>query len=227
MKSQNLWTELRQHIRGSFNIALEASRVSRGLLFHQNVFPADDVHEIVLQYVEMISFYDHLQTIDDFIRSILSSFRLCEMDPRHLLMRVVSLVLELVVEVKVQLLALLHDHSVNNLAEIFLTGQYKRFYFKYNYFYLLMQLSPFIFMFFPVGLVDDYDALLLTALKISDIVKPLKDHLRKFNYNYTLTWDCFITKLYQIYIYDDPLVQNNLLPFIGKVCKTHASYLMR
>lgn len=75
MKSQNLWTELRQHIRGSFNIALEASRVSRGLLFHQNVFPADDVHEIVLQYVGMISFYDRLQTVDDFIRSILSSFQ--------------------------------------------------------------------------------------------------------------------------------------------------------
>lgn len=66
-----------------------------------------------------------------------------------------------------------------------------------------------------VGLLDDYDALISTASQISELVKPLKDHLCKFN----LSWDCFIKKLYQIYVYDDPLVQNNLPPFIGQVNK--------
>lgn len=37
-------------------------------------------------------------------------------------MRLVSQAQEFVIEVKVRLLALLHDQSVNNLAEIFLTG---------------------------------------------------------------------------------------------------------
>lgn len=49
IKFQNLWTELRQHIRGSFNIALEASRIPGGLQFHQTPFSADDTHKIVLQ----------------------------------------------------------------------------------------------------------------------------------------------------------------------------------
>lgn len=64
-----------------------------------------------------------------------------------------------------------------------------------------------------VGLLDDYDALVATAILISELVKPLKDYLFKFN----LTWDCFIKKLYQIYVYNDALVQNNLPTFIGQV----------
>ncbi|XP_053976246.1 uncharacterized protein LOC128875001 isoform X1 [Hylaeus volcanicus] len=160
MKFQNLWTELRQHIRTSFNAALEATRTSGSLQLQQSVLSVDNMHDIVLQ--------------------------LCKRDPRQLFMRLVSQAQEFVVEVKVRLLALLHDRSVNNLAEIFLTG-----------------------------LLDDYDALISTASQISELVKPLKDHLCKFN----LSWDCFIKKLYQIYVYDDPLVQNNLPPFIGQLRK--------
>ncbi|XP_043790535.1 uncharacterized protein LOC122713817 isoform X3 [Apis laboriosa] len=162
IKFQNLWTELRQHIRGSFNIALEASRIPGGLQFHQTPFSADDTHKIVLQ--------------------------LCKRNPHQLFMRLVSLAQEFVIEVKVHLLALLHDLNVNNLAEVFLTG-----------------------------LLDDYDALITTAVKISKFVKLLKDHLGKFYYKFPLPWTAFIKKLYQIYIYDDPFIQDNLPPFIGQV----------
>ncbi|XP_076678686.1 uncharacterized protein LOC143374415 isoform X2 [Andrena cerasifolii] len=160
MKFQNLWTELRQHTRTSFNAALEASRIPEGLHLQQNMLSMDSMHDIVLQ--------------------------LCKRDPRQLFMRLVSQAQEFVVEVKVRLLALLHDRSVNNLAEIFLTG-----------------------------LLDDYDALISTASQISELIQPLKDHLCKSN----LSWDCFVKKLYQIYVYDDPLVQNNLPPFIGQLRK--------
>ncbi|XP_016916773.1 uncharacterized protein LOC108000733 isoform X2 [Apis cerana] len=164
IKFQNLWTELRQHIRGSFNIALEASRIPGGLQFHQTPFSADDTHKIVLQ--------------------------LCKRNPHQLFMRLVSLAQEFVIEVKVHLLALLHDLSINNLAEVFLTG-----------------------------LLDDYDALITTAVKISKFVKLLKDHLGKFYYKFPLPWTAFIKKLYQIYIYDDPFIQDNLPPFIGQLRK--------
>ncbi|KAG6795262.1 hypothetical protein HZU73_09714 [Apis mellifera caucasica] len=109
IKFQNLWTELRQHIRGSFNIALEASRIPGGLQFHQTPFSADDTHKIVLQ--------------------------LCKRNPHQLFMRLVSLAQEFVIEVKVHLLALLHDLSVNNLAEVFLTGsEYQRLVHRYLWF---------------------------------------------------------------------------------------------
>lgn len=49
-------------------------------------------------------------------------FRLCKRNPHQLFMRLVSLAQEFVIEVKVHLLALLHDLSINNLAEVFLTG---------------------------------------------------------------------------------------------------------
>lgn len=49
-------------------------------------------------------------------------FRLCKRNPHQLFMRLVSLAQEFVIEVKVHLLALLHYLSVNNLAEVFLTG---------------------------------------------------------------------------------------------------------
>lgn len=54
-------------------------------------------------------------------------------------------------------------------------------------------------------------------MKISEFVKLLKDHLGKFNYKFPLPWAAFIKKLYQIYIYDDPFIQNSLSPFIGQV----------
>lgn len=71
----------------------------------------------------------------------------------------------------------------------------------------------FIYCVFRTGLIDDYDALISTASKITEFVKPLTDHLCKFN----LSWECFIKKLYQIYVYDDPLVQNNLPSFVEQV----------
>lgn len=49
MKFQNLWTELRQHIRTSFNAALEASRTPGSLQLQQNVLSVDNMHDIVLQ----------------------------------------------------------------------------------------------------------------------------------------------------------------------------------
>lgn len=49
-------------------------------------------------------------------------FRLYKRNPHQLFIKLVSLAQEFVVEVKVRLLALLHDLSVNNLAEIFLIG---------------------------------------------------------------------------------------------------------
>lgn len=54
--------------------------------------------------------------------NIVLFFRLCKRDPHQLFMRLVNLTQGFVIEVKVRLLALLHDRSVNNLAEIFLTG---------------------------------------------------------------------------------------------------------
>ncbi|KAK2575288.1 hypothetical protein KPH14_008139 [Odynerus spinipes] len=160
MKFQNLWSDLRQQIRIAFNTALEVSRSSDSMQSQRETVSLIDMHDTVTQ--------------------------LCKRDPHQLFMRLVSQAQEFVVEVKVRLLALLHDRSVNNLAEIFL-----------------------------VGLLDDYDALISTASQISKIVKPLKKHLCKFN----LTWDCFIKKLYQIYVYNDPLVQNNLPPFIVQLRK--------
>ncbi|XP_018050001.1 PREDICTED: uncharacterized protein LOC108688316 [Atta colombica] len=110
--------------------------------------------------------------------------QLCKRDSHQLFMRLVSQAQEFVIEVKIRLFALLHDRSVN-LAEIFLTG-----------------------------LLNDYDALVSTAIIISELVKPLKKCL-----NFNLTWDCFIKKLYQIYVYNDALVQNNLPTFIGQLRK--------
>ncbi|XP_032672363.1 uncharacterized protein LOC116844645 isoform X6 [Odontomachus brunneus] len=159
MKFQNLWIELRQCIRATFNVALEIAHASD---------PPEPQHRL-----SMIDMHDTV-------------IQLCKRDPHQLFMRLVSQAQEFVLEVKVRLLALLHDRSVSNLAEIFLTG-----------------------------LLVDYDALVSTAIQISELVKPLKEYLFKFN----LTWDCFIKKLYQIYVYNDPLVQNNLPTFISQLRK--------
>ncbi|XP_072759086.1 uncharacterized protein [Anoplolepis gracilipes] len=160
MKFQNLWSELQQYIYAVFTIALDTARVSDSSQSQFSRLPSIDMHDIVIQ--------------------------LCKRDPHQLFMRLVSQAQEFVIEVKVRLFVLLHDHSVNNLAEIFLTG-----------------------------LLDDYDALVATAILISELVKPLKEYLFKFN----LTWDCFIKKLYQLYVYNDALVQNNLPTFIGQLRK--------
>ncbi|XP_015434786.1 PREDICTED: uncharacterized protein LOC107190491 [Dufourea novaeangliae] len=133
-------------------------RTPGSLSLQQNALSMDNMHEIVLQ--------------------------LRNLDSEQLFMRLVSQARQFVVKVKVRLLALLHDHSENNLAEIFLTG-----------------------------LLDDYDALISTASQISELLKPLKGYLCKF------TWDCFFKKLYQIYVYDDPLVHNNLSTFIIQLRK--------
>jgi len=69
-----------------------------------------------------------------------------------------------------------------------------------------------IWIFHDIGLLDDYDALVSTATQISELVKPLKEYF-KFN----LTWDCFVKKLYQIYVYNDALVQNNVPTFFRQV----------
>lgn len=128
-------------------------------------------------------------------------------------MRLVSQAQEFVVEVKVRLLALLHDRSVNNLAEIFLTGSLNGI--LESDLSVLIDRSEYSLYISSPGLLDDYDALISTASQISELIQPLKDHLCKSN----LSWDCFVKKLYQIYVYDDPLVQNNLPPFIGQVKK--------
>ncbi|XP_025990924.1 uncharacterized protein LOC105193812 isoform X3 [Solenopsis invicta] len=157
MNFQNLWMELRQYIRTDFNVALEATHIFDSSQSHRGKFTTD-MHNTVTQ--------------------------LCKRDSHQLFMRLVSQAQEFVIEVKIRLFALLHDHSVN-LAEIFLTG-----------------------------LLNDYDALVSTAILISELVKPLKKCL-----NFNLTWDCFIKKLYQIYVYNDALVQNNLPTFIGQLRK--------
>ncbi|XP_034179837.2 uncharacterized protein LOC117604147 isoform X6 [Osmia lignaria lignaria] len=166
MKFKKLWREIRQHIRGCFNVALETSRIPGGLQFHHNVFSyaMDDVHEIVLQ--------------------------LCKRDPHQLFMRLVNLTQGFVIEVNMK-------------------------YFLKQSIRFCRLTVPFIYYIFRTGLIDDYDALISTASKITEFVKPLTDHLCKFN----LSWECFIKKLYQIYVYDDPLVQNNLPSFVEQLRK--------
>lgn len=129
-------------------------------------------------------------------------------------MRLVSQVQEFVIEVKIRLFAFLHERSVN-LAEIILSGQYC--FSETNFEISLIKCKifrdiKFIWVFYNIGLLDDYDVLVSTAILISELVKPLKKCL-----NFNLTWDCFIKKLYQIYVYNDALVQHNLPIFIGQV----------
>lgn len=65
-------------------------------------------------------------------------------------------------------------------------------------------------------MLDGYDALIATALQVSQLIKPVeKEYFQKFN----LTWECFNKKLYQDYVYTDPLIQNRLPPFIGQLRK--------
>lgn len=53
-----------------------------------------------------------------------SYFRLCERVPYHLFMWLVGQAQEFVIGVKVQLLTLLYDRSIENLAEVFLTSKH-------------------------------------------------------------------------------------------------------
>ena len=63
-------------------------------------------------------------------------------------------------------------------------------------------------------MLDGYDALISTAIQISELIKPVeKEYFQKFN----LTWECFNKTLYQDYVYTDPLIQNKLPPFISQV----------
>ncbi|KAL0113937.1 hypothetical protein PUN28_011338 [Cardiocondyla obscurior] len=157
MNFQNLWAELRQYIRTAFNTALETVHIFDSPQSHRGKFTAD-MHNTVIQ--------------------------LCKRDSHQLFMRLVSQAQEFVIEVKIRLIALLHDRSAN-LAELFLTC-----------------------------LLNDYDSLVSTAIFISELVKPLK---KCFNSN--LTWVCLFKKLYQIYVYNDALLQNNLPTFIGQLKK--------
>lgn len=47
MKFQNLWIELRQHMRSAFNTALEAARVSESSQCGR--LPVTDMHDTVIQ----------------------------------------------------------------------------------------------------------------------------------------------------------------------------------
>jgi len=49
MKFQNLWIELRQHIRTAFNTALEVARVSDSSQLQYDRLPAIDMHDTVIQ----------------------------------------------------------------------------------------------------------------------------------------------------------------------------------
>lgn len=63
-------------------------------------------------------------------------------------------------------------------------------------------------------MLDGYEAVLATAVYISDLLEPLQKELfSKVN----LTWGYINKSLYQNYVYSDPLIQNNLPPFIGQV----------
>ncbi|XP_066595931.1 uncharacterized protein [Prorops nasuta] len=158
MKFQSLWNELRQHIRSAFNKALKTSHGTDNLELQNNALCLYDMRDTVIQ--------------------------LCKRDPQQLFMRLVSQAQEFVVEVKVRLLAVLHERSGNNFALIFLTG-----------------------------FLGDYNALISTGVQISELVKPLTEHLCIFS----LGWDFFIKKLYQIYVYSDPIVQTNLSAFIAQL----------
>ncbi|XP_033232159.1 uncharacterized protein LOC117183100 isoform X2 [Belonocnema kinseyi] len=161
LRLNSLWTDLRKHIHSVFHAAMTASSVPNSL-----PSPSDSSRQSNLQNTVV---------------------QLCKSDPHQLSMRLVSQAQEFVVEVKVQLLTLLHNQRINHLAEIFLTR-----------------------------MLDGYDALISTALQISELVKPVEtEYFQKFN----LTWESFNKKLYQDYVYTDPLIQNKLPPFIGQLRK--------
>ncbi|KAG7200591.1 hypothetical protein KM043_001150 [Ampulex compressa] len=74
---------------------------------------------------------------------------------------------------------------------------------------------------FLTELCNNFDALVSIASKIFELV-PLKDHLCKF----PLAWDCFIKKLYQIYVFNDPWVQDSLPLFFTQIFELRKVYMV-
>ncbi|XP_058803780.1 mucin-4 [Phymastichus coffea] len=170
MKLRRLGMDLRQYIRYSFNWYLE----NPGFANHLPV-------PLIPQELESSN------AIKSFTELQESVALLCDRIPCHLFMWLVGQAQEFVIGVKVQLLTLLYDRSIDNLAEVFLTK-----------------------------LLDGYDALLSTAVHITDLLEPLqKELLNKVD----LSWEQINKRLYQNYVYSDPLIQNNLPPFIGQLRK--------
>ena len=67
-----------------------------------------------------------------------------------------------------------------------------------------------------LGLLEGYQKLCDAAQKVSPALTDLEErHLSRF----TLTWEVFNKHLYQLVIYTDPLIQNNLPIFISQVRK--------
>ncbi|XP_023248562.1 uncharacterized protein LOC111644100 [Copidosoma floridanum] len=125
---------------------------------------------------------DSIENLDELRKSVVL---LCEKVPYQLFMWLVGQAQEFVIGVKVQLLTLLYDRSVGNLAEVFITK-----------------------------LLDGYEALLATAVHISDLLQPLQNELfSKVN----LTWSYINKSLYQNYVFSDPLIQNNLPSYLGQL----------
>ncbi|XP_031785346.1 uncharacterized protein LOC100114737 isoform X2 [Nasonia vitripennis] len=173
MKLRRLGMDLRQYIRYTFNWFIESSGFSENSV--KTPLPYSPNPPLDSESAENIT---ELRA---------SVALLCERVPYHLFMWLVGQAQEFVIGVKVQLLTLLYDRSIENLAEVFLTK-----------------------------LLDGYEALLATAVHISDLLEPLQKELfSKVN----LTWSYINKSLYQNYVYSDPLIQNNLPPFIGQLRK--------
>ncbi|XP_015603385.1 uncharacterized protein LOC107271664 isoform X2 [Cephus cinctus] len=127
LRLQSLWLQLRQYILNVFNTAVETARTPASPRLQSDNPCTALMHSAVIQ--------------------------LCKMDSQQLFMRLVGQVQEFLLDVKVHLLGLLHDHHIDNLAEVFL-----------------------------IGLSDGYDALISATSKISPLVEPLeKEYLCKFN----------------------------------------------
>ena len=64
-------------------------------------------------------------------------------------------------------------------------------------------------------MLDGYETVLATAVYISDLLEPLQTDLL---YRVNLLSGYINKILYQQYVYSNPLIQNNLPPFIEQVC---------
>ncbi|KAF7995204.1 hypothetical protein HCN44_004676 [Aphidius gifuensis] len=100
-------------------------------------------------------------------------------NPHLLFLMLVIQAQEFVVELKIRIMEPLEDNNLARIAEVFLTR-----------------------------LLNGYDILISTAVRVSKLLKPLEErHLSNFN----LTWEFFNKKLYQNYIYFyEPTIRNKL-----------------
>ncbi|XP_043269998.1 serine-rich adhesin for platelets [Venturia canescens] len=122
-----LWTELRDHIRSVFEAALEATVEPNTVQYQCDPCRLNQLRENVVQ--------------------------MCKRNSQQLLLMLIVQAQEFVVELKNRIKETLHDHSLTNVAEIFLTR-----------------------------ILDGYDAFVSTAKQVSDLVKPVEErHLLKFN----------------------------------------------